>query len=107
VLAVQIPDITEIPALVLLRAVAGKGPWGDNPAIRKAVRDEMPRPESYYDLLRPLWLKRRYAARSPFSWGRRSSGPSKGLRTNSAVLPMESPSVGPTGFHAKFLAKVS
>jgi len=54
VLAVQIPDITEIPALMLLRKLASWGPWADNPLMREAVRDELLSPESYYDLLKLL-----------------------------------------------------
>jgi trans-aconitate 2-methyltransferase len=54
VLAVQIPDITEIPALALMREVASKGPWADNPAMCNAVRDQMPKMDSYYDGLKPL-----------------------------------------------------
>jgi len=54
VLAVQIPDITETPALALIREVASKGPWADNPVMCKAVRDQMPTTDSYYDALKPL-----------------------------------------------------
>ena len=54
VLAVQIPDIGEIPALVLLREVAGMGPWARNPAVAEAARRDVPKPETYYDLLRPM-----------------------------------------------------
>jgi trans-aconitate 2-methyltransferase len=54
VLAVQIPDIGEIPALALLREVAGKGPWASNPAMAEAVRRDVPKPETYYDLLKPM-----------------------------------------------------
>jgi trans-aconitate 2-methyltransferase len=54
VLAVQIPDIGEIPALVLLREVAGRGPWARNPAVAEAARRDVPKPETYYDLLRPM-----------------------------------------------------
>src|SRR5262245_4268092 len=54
VLATQIPDITEIPAVAIMREVANNGPWVDNPGVSRAVRGEVPRPESYYDLLKPL-----------------------------------------------------
>jgi len=54
VLATQIPDITEIPALAIMRDVAKNGPWADNPAVSRAAREQMPKPESYYDRLKPL-----------------------------------------------------
>jgi trans-aconitate 2-methyltransferase len=54
VLAVQMPDNTEEPALAAMRKVAAAGPWAGHPALAEAARSELPRPESYYDLLRPL-----------------------------------------------------
>ena len=54
VLAVQMPDNTEEPALKLMREVAKKGPWASNPAMTKAARADLPSPEEYYDLLKPL-----------------------------------------------------
>jgi len=54
VLATQIPDITEIPAVAIMCEVANSGLWVDNPGVSRAVRGEVPRPESYYDLLKPL-----------------------------------------------------
>jgi trans-aconitate 2-methyltransferase len=54
VLAVQMPDNTDEPALALMREVAGRGPWAHNAAVNHAARDELPRPEAYYDLLKPL-----------------------------------------------------
>jgi len=54
VLAVQMPDNTSEPALVLMQEVAGKGPWAGNAAVAEAARGDLPRPESYYDLLKPL-----------------------------------------------------
>jgi trans-aconitate 2-methyltransferase len=54
VLAVQIPDVTEVPALALMREVANKGAWASNPAMRKAVRDQIPKTDSYYDALKAL-----------------------------------------------------
>jgi trans-aconitate 2-methyltransferase len=54
VLAVQMPDNTDEPALALMREVAGKGPWAATLAKANAARDELPRPGDYYDLLRPL-----------------------------------------------------
>jgi trans-aconitate 2-methyltransferase len=54
VLAVQMPDNTDEPALVLMREVAGSGPWSGHASLHQAARNELPRPEAYYDLLRPL-----------------------------------------------------
>src|SRR5438270_3306183 len=54
VLAVQMPDNTEEPALVLMREVGSDGPWASRLAKANAARDDLPRPETYYDLLRPL-----------------------------------------------------
>lgn len=54
VLAVQMPDNTEEPALTLMREVADKGPWASNPAMAEAARVDLPSPEDYYDLLKPL-----------------------------------------------------
>lgn len=53
VLAVQMPDNTREPALALMREVAGKGPWAGALARANAARDDLPRPEDYYDLLEP------------------------------------------------------
>ena len=52
VLAVQMPDNTHEPALMLMEKVAASGPWAA--AIAQAQRNDLPRPEDYYDLLRPL-----------------------------------------------------
>jgi trans-aconitate 2-methyltransferase len=54
VLAVQMPDNTDEPALALMREIAISGPWSGALAQTAAARDELPRPEAYYDLLRPL-----------------------------------------------------
>jgi trans-aconitate 2-methyltransferase len=54
VLAVQMPDNTSEPALVLMQEVAGKGPWAGNAAVAEAARGDLPSPESYYDLLKPV-----------------------------------------------------
>jgi trans-aconitate 2-methyltransferase len=54
VLAVQMPDNTDEPALALMREVAAKGPWAGDLALAAAARDDLPRPGDYYDLLRPL-----------------------------------------------------
>jgi trans-aconitate 2-methyltransferase len=54
VLAVQMPDNTDQPALALMREVAGRGPWAKSSSVNHAARDELPPPGAYYDLLRPL-----------------------------------------------------
>jgi trans-aconitate 2-methyltransferase len=54
VLAVQMPDNTDEPALALMREVASRGPWAKSSSVNHAARDELPRPGAYYDLLRPL-----------------------------------------------------
>ncbi|MBM3530294.1 MAG: trans-aconitate 2-methyltransferase [Alphaproteobacteria bacterium] len=52
VLAVQMPDNTREPAHVLMDKVASSGPWAS--IVGNALRNDLPRPEDYYDLLRPL-----------------------------------------------------
>ena len=54
VLAVQMPDNTDEPALALMREVAVHGPWAANLALKAAARDDLPSPRDYYNLLRPL-----------------------------------------------------
>ncbi len=54
VLAVQMPDNTREPALALMQEVAAKGPWAANAALDEAARADLPPPETYYDLLKPL-----------------------------------------------------
>jgi trans-aconitate 2-methyltransferase len=54
VLAVQMPDNTDQPALALMREVGSKGPWGAKLMASHAARDDLPTPAGYYDLLRPL-----------------------------------------------------
>jgi trans-aconitate 2-methyltransferase len=54
VLAVQMPDNTREPALVFQREVGESGPWADHPEIKAAPRDDLPAPEDYYDLLKPV-----------------------------------------------------
>jgi trans-aconitate 2-methyltransferase len=53
VLAVQMPDNTDEPALVLQREVARQGPFAGHPGLHNAARDSLPTPGDYYDLLRP------------------------------------------------------
>ena len=54
VLAVQMPDNTEEPALALMREVAASGPWAAPLALTAAARDDLPTPAAYYDVLKPL-----------------------------------------------------
>ncbi|HEY6258867.1 MAG TPA: trans-aconitate 2-methyltransferase, partial [Xanthobacteraceae bacterium] len=54
VLAVQMPDNTDEPALALMREVASRGPWASRLAMNHAARDELPKPAAYYDLLKPV-----------------------------------------------------
>lgn len=54
VLAVQMPANTREPALALMREVAEKEAWAGNSALAEAPREDLPNPESYYDLLKPL-----------------------------------------------------
>src|SRR5262249_52096472 len=54
VLAVQMPDNTEEPALALMREAAARGPWAAQLASAAAARDDLPTPAAYYDLLGPL-----------------------------------------------------
>ena len=48
------PDNTAEPALMLMETVAASGPWAAAIAQAGAARNDLPAPESYYDLLRPL-----------------------------------------------------
>jgi trans-aconitate 2-methyltransferase len=54
VLAVQMPDNIDEPSLAVMREVARTGPWAGKPGMAEAARGEMPRPEAYYDWLKPL-----------------------------------------------------
>ena len=53
VLAVQMPDNTDEPALALMREVGSKGPWTASLAAANAARDDLPTVGTYYDLLKP------------------------------------------------------
>jgi len=53
VLAVQMPDNADEPALALMRTVAARGPWAETLAPAGAARAALRRPGDYYDLLRP------------------------------------------------------
>ena len=54
VLAVQMPDNTGEPAIALMKEIAQNGPWSANAALGEVVREDLPSPEAYYDLLKPL-----------------------------------------------------
>jgi trans-aconitate 2-methyltransferase len=54
VLAVQMPDNMQEPALLLQEKVASSGPWAAALAGIDNTRKDLMRPEGYYDLLRPL-----------------------------------------------------
>jgi trans-aconitate 2-methyltransferase len=54
VLAVQMPDNTNEPALVLMEEVARRGPYANHSGLEHAARNDLPTPGGYYDLLRPL-----------------------------------------------------
>jgi trans-aconitate 2-methyltransferase len=54
VLAVQMPDNTREPALLLMEKVAASCPWTEAITRANTPRNDLPRPEEYYDLLRPL-----------------------------------------------------
>jgi trans-aconitate 2-methyltransferase len=54
VLALQMPDNTDEPALALMREVGSRGPWAAKLAAANAARDDLPSVGAYYDLLRPL-----------------------------------------------------
>jgi trans-aconitate 2-methyltransferase len=54
VLAIQMPDNTREPALRFQREVGESGPWQDHPEVKAAARDDLPTPEEYYDLLKPV-----------------------------------------------------
>lgn len=54
VLALQMPDNTNEPALRLMQEVAQNGPWAGRPGLAEAARNDLPSPETYYELLKPL-----------------------------------------------------
>jgi len=54
VLAVQMPDNTNEPALLLMEEVSRTGPWAATLAAANAARNDLPSPDGYYDLLKPL-----------------------------------------------------
>jgi len=53
VLAAQMPDNTREPSHVAMQEVASRGPWA-NAALAEAARVDLPSPDSYYDLLKPV-----------------------------------------------------
>jgi trans-aconitate 2-methyltransferase len=54
VLAVQMPDNLDEPSHILMRDVAFQEPWRAQLATAAELRDDLPKPGSYYDALRPL-----------------------------------------------------
>jgi len=54
VMAIQMPDNTREPALIFQREVGESGPWRDHPEVKAGPRDDLPPPEAYYDLLKPV-----------------------------------------------------
>ena len=52
VLAIQMPDNTDEPAIAIQRAVAAEGPWAKELAVA-VPRASLLSPEGYYDLLKP------------------------------------------------------
>jgi trans-aconitate 2-methyltransferase len=54
VLAAQMPDNTREPATLLQREAAMSGPRANDPAIKAAARADLPSPDAYYDLLKPV-----------------------------------------------------
>lgn len=53
-LAIQMPDNTREPALMLMEQVARQGPWSGNAGITDAGRNDLLSVGEYYDLLKPL-----------------------------------------------------
>jgi len=54
VLALQMPDNTQEPALAIMREVAESGAWAARLAGTAAARDDLPTPAAYYDSLGSL-----------------------------------------------------
>jgi trans-aconitate 2-methyltransferase len=54
VLAVQMPDNTREPARAFQREVGASGPWAELAEIKAAAHGDLPTPEAYYDLLKPV-----------------------------------------------------
>jgi trans-aconitate 2-methyltransferase len=54
VLAAQLPDNTREPSHVLMQELANRGAWARNAGLADAARVDLPSPESYYDLFKPL-----------------------------------------------------
>jgi len=54
VLAVQMPDNANEPAVAAQEKLAASGPWAAEMAQAKRRRKKLLRPEEYYDLFRPL-----------------------------------------------------
>jgi len=56
-LAVQMPDNLDAPAHLLMREIAGKGPWAAKLADAAAARTPLAGVDWYYELLRPRCAK--------------------------------------------------
>ena len=54
VFAAQMPDNTREPSHILMQELASKGSWANNSSLAEAARVDLPQPESYYDLFKPL-----------------------------------------------------
>ena len=54
VFAAQMPDNTREPSHVLMEQLANRGWWANYPGLAEAARADLPGPESYYDLFKPL-----------------------------------------------------
>jgi trans-aconitate 2-methyltransferase len=54
VLAVQMPDNANQPAIAMMEQLMASGPWADAMAQAKRRRKRLLRPEEYYDLFRAL-----------------------------------------------------
>ncbi len=54
VLGIQMPDNTREPSHTIMQEVARRPPWASAFASEEAGRGDLPTPEAYYDLLRPL-----------------------------------------------------
>ena len=48
------PDNTQEPSHVLMQELATEGRWANNSSLAEAARVDLPGPEDYYDLLKPL-----------------------------------------------------
>jgi trans-aconitate 2-methyltransferase len=54
VLAAQMPDNTREPSHVLMRELSKSGRWASHSGLADAARADLPCPEFYYDLIKPV-----------------------------------------------------